>query len=228
MSWQNAWISHLPASDTRVFHQSLNVHLHYVYILVLFVYTIGSDTNCRVTPKSMSTLLLSKSDHNLYFEKSFTSKFSSDIIAFYLSNRKDGFCYSLHDICSDMRIRRLPKDEDKAGLNLMAKILNLDKHMEVHLTRDKEIQHFKDIEIPGISSRIKPDLSVYNKSKNVYVEFIEVESETLESTVRKMYFVLLLQLIQVRICGNSISAVTGLVLPKLQNKSGCIVAATVT
>ena len=40
---------------------------------VLFVYAIGSDTNCRISPKSSSTTLLSKLElnNNYYFEKPF-------------------------------------------------------------------------------------------------------------------------------------------------------------
>ena len=79
-------------------------------------------------------------------------------------------------------IHKLPKD-NKAGLTLMTKILNSDKHLEVHLTRDNKVQCFKDIDVPEISSRVKPDLFIYNKSKNEYVVFIKVESETLQSTV---------------------------------------------
>ena len=110
----------------------------------------------------------------------------------------------------------------------MTTILNLDKHgnLEVHLTRDNEIECFKNLDIPGISSRVKPDLSAYNRSKKQYVFFIEVESETLMSTIRKMYFVLLRQLIRARIHDKSVCAVTGLVLPKWEAKS-CVIAATV-
>ena len=42
-----------------------------------------------------------------------------------------------------------------------------------------------------------------------------------------MHFVLLLHLIKARICDSSISAVTGVVLPKRQNKS-CIIAVTMS
>ena len=141
---------------------------------------------------------------------------------------KDEFCYALNDICSNLTIRRLNKDEDKAGLRVMTKILQSDKHLEVHLTKDKELEYFKDIDIPGISSRVKPDLSVYNKAKNAYVAFIEVETETLQSTIRKMYFVLLLQLIKARICDSSISAVTGLVLPTERQNRSAFIAVTVS
>ena len=63
--------------------------------------------------------------------------------------------------------------------------------------------------------------------KKQYVSFIEVESETLISTIRKMYFILLLQLIRARVYDKSVCTVTGLVLPKWQKKS-CVIAATVT
>ena len=103
----------------------------------------------------------------------------------------------------------------------------MENNLDVHLTKDKEIELFSNIEIPSISSRVKPDLSVYSKKKKQYVFFTEVESETFEGTVKKMYFILMLQLIKAKCCVPAITDITGLVLPKLLNKKGCILAITV-
>ena len=121
----------------------------------------------------------------------------------------------------------LPEDVDEGGQSLISTILGSDEWLEVQLTRDKEVSHFHNIDIRGISSRVKPDVSVYNKSKHVFVAFIEVESESLRSTIRKLYFVLLLHLIKVRTYDKGISTVTGVVLPKGYKKTGCT-AVTVT
>ena len=192
-----------------------------MFYVLIFVYAIGSDTNCRVPPKSISTSILSKSGPD-YFETKFTSNFDIESIQFRLHERRPELCYSLSDIYKDLRMRILKRDQNTAGKALITKILDSDKQLEVLLTKDHEVPLFKDIDIPNISSRVKPDISVYNKSKKVYVMFIEVESESLESTIRKMYFVLLLHLVKVRISNKSISTVTGVVLPKINNNSGCV------
>ena len=188
-----------------------------------------------MSQKSVSTSFLSKLENNSYFEQNFTTGFSLDNIEFKLGARseelslKNEASYALKDIFSSLTKSKPPKDNEEAGLALIERILNSGKHrdLEVRLTRDQEIECFKDVDIPGISSRVKPDLSVYSRSRKQYVSFIEVESETLISTIRKMYFVLLLQLIRARIFDKSVCTVTGLVLPKWQKKSS-IIAATVT
>ena len=63
-------------------------------------------------------MLLSKLElnNNYYFEKTFTTNFGLENIVYFLSKltgSNDEFGYALNDICSNLTIRRLSKDEDK-------------------------------------------------------------------------------------------------------------------
>ena len=67
-----------------------------------------------------------------------------------------------------------------------------DEDINVKVTKDKEIGLFKLLDLPDISTRVKPDLALV--CDDGYVAFLKVESETYASTIRKMYFVLMLHL----------------------------------
>ena len=71
---------------------------------------------------------------------------------------------------------------------------------------------YKSLEVPSISSKIKPDASIATKDDKIM--FIDVLSETSVKTIRKLYHVLLLQLVYIRSVNKQTEEVSGFVLPK--------------
>ena len=81
-------------------------------------------------------------------------------------------------------------------------VSNILKKHKVELTRDR-------LEVPSISSKIKPDASIAIKDDKIV--FIEVLSETSVKTIRKLYHVLLLQLVYIRSVNKQTEEVSGFV-----------------
>ena len=107
-------------------------------------------------------------------------------------------------------MRKSNSSEEDATCDLLQKMLiyeNEDFHVE--MMKYKEIETFKIMDLPDISTRVKPYLALV--CNDGYVAFVEVESETYVRTIRKLFFVLMLHLMKVKIIleESSISEVKG-------------------
>ena len=87
--------------------------------------------------------------------------------------------------------------ENAARALLTQMLTDEDKDFQVKMTKDNEIEMFKILDLPDISTRVKPDLALV--CDNGYVAFVEVESETYIRTIRKICFVLMLHLMCVKL-----------------------------
>ena len=108
----------------------------------------------------------------------------------------------------------------------MSKILTSRKPVRytAEATNTTTIEQYKELLVPTISSAIKPDISIKD-SKGNKILHIEVLSETLVKTIRKLFFDLLLQLLYIRSVNKAVFEVSGFVLPA--GKKNYIVLATV-
>jgi len=91
-------------------------------------------------------------------------------------------------------------------------------------TNTTTIEQYKELIIPTLSTAIKPDISIKDIEGN-RIMHIEVLSETLVKTIRKLFFDLLLQLLYIRSANKVVVEVSGFVLPA--GKKDYIVLATV-
>ena len=117
-------------------------------------------------------------------------------------------------------------DSEKKATRWLADLISpLREGVEVTHTANNEVAPYKCIEVPTITSKVKPDITVF--SKNAHVFFAKVlSSNNIVHSTRKLCFVLLLQLMYVR-SYKDVSSVSGVVLPTI--KDGCnMVLVTVT
>ena len=83
---------------------------------------------------------------------------------------------------------------------ITSNLKNKNIEVEVKDTHKTAIKEYKRITVPGLSSTVMPDVSITKKDKDNkeyddYIVFIEVVSNTLKKTIKKLYYVLVLQLI---------------------------------
>lgn len=82
----------------------------------------------------------------------------------------------------------------------------------------KVIEEYEQLIVPGLFSSLIPDILIKDTDGNIIVH-IEVVSETLERTIRKMFFNLVLQLLYIRSAKKEIKKVSGIVLPTIFTKA---------
>ena len=114
---------------------------------------------------------------------------------------------------------------EAVAASMMSNILKSHKGLKVELTQNRLITEYNRLQLPGISSAMKPDVSITNTEGDKIV-FIEVLSDTLVKTIKKLFFVLLLQLVYIRSVHKQTQEVSGFILPK-SSKSDYMVLATV-
>ena len=100
---------------------------------------------------------------------------------------------------ADEEVKKQKVDYDELGESIVSKILTSRRPVcyTAEATNTTTIEQYKELLIPSISSAIKPDISIKD-SKGNKILHIEVLSETLVKTIRKLFFDLLLQLLYIR------------------------------
>ena len=123
----------------------------------------------------------------------------------------------------DGKVKKRRIDYDSVGGSIVSRILT-SREYTVEVTNSTSITEYKELIVPTVSSVIKPDISIKD-SENNKITYIEVLSETLVKTIRKLFFDLLLQLLYIRSVNKKVYEVSGFVLPA--GKADYIVLATV-
>ena len=174
--------------------------------------------------KSMSTSHLSQV-HPGMFESKFCQNFARPDITFHINRHKE-LEYSLREVCGWFSISAYNKPEPTA-VTVLSRLVNLLPFGEkvgvsVEHTGNLEVINYKRIDLPGISSRVKPDVSVVlNRAgyKAEYVFLAEVLSKLdTVSTTRKLCFDLLLQLIYLRNTNKTVYSISGVLFPTIEVK----------
>ena len=203
-----------------------------------------------------STSTLSRGIPDTYFEEKLTSGFAEQSISAALDkapqldctlqdiggqyNFTDRQCSSDSETTSETSAAssitsrsEQGKDERFAASMITSCLKDRNVEAEAKDTHEMTIKEYTRIRLPGVSSTIMPDVSITNKKdeklkgvEDNYIVFIEVLSETLKKTIKKLYYVLVLQLIYIRSFSKGTVEVSGFVLPKREAK-GKIVLATV-
>ena len=170
---------------------SLNVCTCYSFI----AYCVDCSFHVGVSPRPMSTSSLSKIFLGDYFSDTFTCGFTQDSIQYALfiqENDKASLC----ELSRMYGQKNDTSSEEDAARALLTQMLTDEEDFRVEMTKDNEVEMFKVLELPDISTRVKPDLALVCDG---YVALVEVESETYIHTVRKMCFVLMLHLLCLKI-----------------------------
>ena len=130
------------------------------------------------------------------------------------------------DTDADEKVKKQKVDYDELGESIVSKILTSRKPVRytAEATNTTIIEQYKELLVPTVSSAIKLDISIKD-SKGNKILHIEVLSETLVKTIRKLFFDLLLQLLYIRSVNKAVFEVSGFVLPA--GKKNYIVLATV-
>ena len=198
---------------------------------VLFVGKGSTKRFIHLSERSSTSTLSGSSCTS--FEELFTLCFGKDTISACIT-RFTGPKYNLTDLVDifgrddtfNQTLTDMERDTVEAdAASMMSNILNSHKGLKVQLTQNRLITEYNRLQVPGISTAIKPDVSITNTEGDKIV-FIEVLSDTLVKTIRKLFFVLLLQLVYVRSVHKQTQEVSGFILPK-SSKSDYMVLATV-
>ena len=72
--------------------------------------------------------------------------------------------------------------EEDAARDLLTQMVTDKEDFCIEMMKDNEIEMFKVLELPNISTRVKPDLALVCDG---HVAFVEVESETYIRTIQK-------------------------------------------